>query len=293
VLNYDSPNAIITFLREQNLSVQKKFGQNFLINRVARNMLIDSLELKNGDKVWEIGPGLGAMTKILLERGAEVCAFELDHGFCAVLQEFFGTCAEFSLVEGDILKVIKKIPPDNSCGILLLGNLPYNIAAKLLATMTEHKLFFERMVITVQKEVAERIISQPGTTSYAPISILLSRAYKIKKICTLKGSSFFPIPNVDSIVLQFNLKSNARASPPPDSFYPLLRALFSSRRKNIKNNLEAFVFSNYKIHLAEELLNSCGIKHNERAERLNCDDFERLAKLLDDLLKQSDNFTSV
>ena len=109
LLDYDSPNALKAFLEERNLAMQKKFGQNFLINSRARKSLIDSLDIEEGTTVWEIGPGLGAMTSEILNRGAELTAFEIDHGFSAVLKELFADKTNFKLIEGDVLKTWKTV----------------------------------------------------------------------------------------------------------------------------------------------------------------------------------------
>ena len=104
LVNYDSPRELRAFLEGRGLGMRKKFGQNFLINPVARSRLLDALELSPGDAVWEIGPGLGAMTAGLLERGGRVTAFEIDPAFARILREFFAANTAFRLVEGDVLK---------------------------------------------------------------------------------------------------------------------------------------------------------------------------------------------
>ena len=114
--DYNSPIALKNFMDENNMAMQKKFGQNFLVNADARKKLIDVLDVKPGMKVWEVGPGLGSMTSGLLERGVNLTVFEIDHGFARLLTQFFEEYANsgnFSLVEGDVLKTWPKFAKEN------------------------------------------------------------------------------------------------------------------------------------------------------------------------------------
>jgi 16S rRNA (adenine1518-N6/adenine1519-N6)-dimethyltransferase len=284
LINYDSPAAISAFLEARSLAAQKKFGQNFLINPAARSLLLDALEIAPGDEVYEIGPGLGAMTRGLLERGARVRAFELDRGFCAALEELFGENSRFTLVEGDALRSVQRAAFTVPAGAKLLGNLPYNIAGKLLGSFIERGLFFSKMVITVQRELAARITARRGESDYSSLSVLVSSAYQARPLATLKGESFFPVPRVTSRALCLERLERAAALPPP-AVYALIRALFASRRKTVKNNLAAFLGARFgrasALERAGALLEESGIAPGERAERLLFDDFVRLAHTLE------------
>jgi 16S rRNA (adenine1518-N6/adenine1519-N6)-dimethyltransferase len=268
--------------------MQKKFGQNFLINRNAREKLLDALDLRAGDAVWEVGPGLGAMTAGLIARGAMVTAFEIDRGFLEVLEEFFGGVPGFVLIPGDVLKTW---PQAKRRATYLLGNLPYNIAAALLADFIERNFFFTRMVVTVQKEVARRIIAAPGSGDYSSFSVLCASAYTMTPLPVFKGALFYPPPKVDSQGIRFDIRTDIDPGAYPPSFKPLVRGLFASRRKTVKNNLQNFVSSRIinkekgRKQNAEEIclgvLDSCGVRPNERAENLGLSDFAALAKALD------------
>jgi 16S rRNA (adenine1518-N6/adenine1519-N6)-dimethyltransferase len=268
--------------------MRKHLGQNFLINGDARRKLLDALAIEPGDRVWEIGPGLGAMTAGLLERGAALSAFELDRGFIAALEEFFGGRRGFTLIPGDVLKTwpaawtaLGTGPADAP---LLLGNLPYNIAATLLADFIEKNCFFTRMVVTVQREVARRISAKPGTADYSSLSVLCGSAYTMTPLMVLKGASFYPAPRVDSQGIRFDLRSDIDPAAYPPAFKPLVRGLFASRRKTIKNNLQKYLSARMLAggsqDLALELLEKAGIKPNERAENLGLEEFSALAAAL-------------
>jgi 16S rRNA (adenine1518-N6/adenine1519-N6)-dimethyltransferase len=270
--------------------MQKKFGQHFLINEGARAKLIEALDVGDGDAVWEVGPGLGSMTRLLLDRGAVVTVFEIDRGFIGMLNTIFAQdIAEkrLAIVAGDVLKTWEAARMEEE-PLYLLGNLPYNIAGVLLADFIEKGQFFSRAVVTVQKEVAARIAAPSGDKDYSSLAVLFSHFYEVKKICAMKGTFFYPPPNVDSAALCFYPRPDAAPSVPP-VFFPLVRALFSQRRKTVYNNLFRFVAGNSGLAgfqhddlpaFCERALSRCSIEKNMRAENLRTADFRNLAELL-------------
>jgi 16S rRNA (adenine1518-N6/adenine1519-N6)-dimethyltransferase len=287
MLDYNSSAALKAFLETEGLGMQKKFGQNFLVNPVARQTLADALGASAGDEVWEIGPGLGAMTALLLGKGQKVRAFEIDTGFIRVLKRIFAEEEGFTLVEGDVMKTWQKQPGVSQRTEYLLGNLPYNIAAALLADMIEKGRVFSRMVVTVQKEVALRMAASAGTEDYSSFSVLCASAYKVKPLTVIRPSSFYPQPNVDSMgVLLEKRPAENGFQAYPAVFYPLVRALFASRRKTIKNNLTAFVssrFSQGTKDICEVVLRENKLNGSERAETLEAGVFLSLAKSLESM----------
>ena len=282
-LNYNSATALRAFLDENGLGMRKKFGQNFLVNPGVRQALADALKAESGEAVWEIGPGLGAMTDLLLEKGLFVRAFEIDPGFIRLLKQLFADNANFTLIEGDVLKTWQNETP----APYLLGNLPYNIAATLLAGFVEKGLFFKRIVVTVQREVAMRMAASPGSSDYSSFSVLCASAYRVKPLMQIKSASFYPKPNVDSQGVLLELPGDVPENR-PSCFYPLVRGLFSARRKTIKNNLTAFLAMAGKCpgsatDAAGDLLEKSGIDGGLRAENLTLDDFLALAKTAGDM----------
>jgi 16S rRNA (adenine1518-N6/adenine1519-N6)-dimethyltransferase len=276
-LNYNSAAELRAFLDRNGLGMRKKFGQNFLINPAVREALVRALEAEAGDAVWEIGPGLGAMTSLLLEQGLAVRAFEVDPGFTRALKEIFAGNAGFALVEGDVLKTWTAEPP----APYLLGNLPYNIAATLLAGFIEQRRFFKRIVVTVQREVALRMAAVPGCADYSSFSVVCASAYHVKPLMIIKSASFYPRPNVDSQAVLLEPRKDATRILPA-CFYPLVRRLFSSRRKTIKNNLSGF-FNTGQGAMALEALEKCALDGNKRAEDLTIEEFTALAKTIEDM----------
>jgi len=279
--NYNSAAELRAFLDERGLGMRKKFGQNFLINPAIRQAIAGALQAQAGESVWEIGAGLGAMTGLLLDKGLCVRAFEIDPGFISLLKEFFSANGCFTLIEGDVLKTWHAQPP----APYLLGNLPYNIAATLLADLIVNRRFFRRMVVTVQREVAARMTAAVGTRGYSSFSVLCASAYRVKPLMAINSSSFYPRPNVDSQAVLLELRGDAGECQLPSCFHPLLRGLFSSRRKTIKNNLAVFLASRGKRSesMLAAIMAESGLDGGKRAETLAFEDFVTLAEIIENM----------
>lgn len=276
--DYNSPAELKQVLDINGFSMQKKFGQNFLINSEARKKLIDTLQVDESTSVWEVGPGLGAMTSEILERNARLTVFEIDRGFASLISNYFEDFAKkdkFFLVEGDVLKTWKTHLEKTKIPDRFFGNLPYNIAATIIADTIENNVRFERCVFTVQKEVAQRMTAKPGQSDYSSFSVLCQWAYDLQNVIDLSGGNFWPKPNVDSRAVLFTKKTDFLSCENPSLFIKMQRALFSSRRKTVRNNLSQFLKNN---ELAVECLNLADIDIMKRAEVLT---IEQLLKLSD------------
>ena len=281
--DYNAPSALVAVLDEHGFGMQKKFGQNFLINAHIRQELVSALGLSAGDAVWEVGPGLGSMTSLLLESGADLTVFEIDRGFVQLLTSYFGSYHSFHLIEGDVLKTWKA-EYQRHTPKAFFGNLPYNIAAKLIAATIEAECFFDCMVITVQKEVGLRMTAVPGSADYSSFSVLCQWAYDVEPIRDIAPAAFWPKPNVESRALRFTKKESPQPVRDAHLFLSLVRGLFSSRRKTVKNNLSTILAARGKKTLpAESLLKAAGIDPAARAESLTVYDFIRLSDTLCDV----------
>lgn len=292
--DYNSANDIKEFLDSNGMAMQKKFGQNFLINENARKKIIDSLDVNENTFVWEVGPGLGCMTDEILSRKANLTVFEIDKGFANCVRQFFEPYAKenkFSLIEGDVLKTWKKelasFSQKNNKSVpdRFFGNLPYNIAATLIADTIENNVRFDKCVFTIQKEVAKRMNASPGSEDYSSFSVLCTWAYDITNIIDLSGANFWPKPNVDSRSVLFTKKESFPNCENPKLFCKMQRALFSSRRKTVKNNLTNFLSSSEK---AEHSLNVAKIDSKLRAEVLSIEQMLYLSDIINkDFIKNS------
>jgi 16S rRNA (adenine1518-N6/adenine1519-N6)-dimethyltransferase len=282
--DYDSPLILKAFLETRGMAMQKKFGQNFLVNSTSRTRLIDALDIEKGSTVWEIGPGLGSMTSDILGRGAELVAFEIDRGFCGLLRDFFAEKQNFTLVEGDVLKSWKNALAVKGVPSRLFGNLPYNIAAAIIGDMIGEGIRFDVIVITVQKEVALRMAAKPGTEDYSSFSVLCQWAYDVKPVMDLAPGSFWPRPNVTSRAVKMVKKPDWPACESPELFMLILRALFSSRRKTVKNNFAAWLALSGRLaagqspdEAAVRILGEAGIDPGIRSEMMGLDAFLTLS----------------
>lgn len=282
--DYNSPSQLKAILEANGFSMQKKFGQNFLINQQAREKLIDALEIEKRTTVWEVGPGLGSMTSGILEQGAILTAFEIDRGFASLIEHFFDKYKQqgtFNLVCGDVLKTwYNQTEKGTKLPQRFFGNLPYNIAATLIADTIEKNIRFDRCVFTVQKEVAQRMCAKSGSNDYSSFSVLCTWAYDVKPLMDLSGSNFWPKPNVDSRAVLFIKKAAFPECTNPAFFVKLERSLFSSRRKNVRNNLQGFLQNN---ELVQESLLKANIDPSLRAEVLTLEQMLKLSDVICEL----------
>ena len=284
--DYNSPIALKNFMDEKNMAMQKKFGQNFLVNADARKKLIDVLDVKPGMKVWEVGPGLGSMTSGLLERGVNLTVFEIDHGFARLLTQFFEEYANsgnFSLVEGDVLKTWPKFAKENDIPERFFGNLPYNVAATIIADTITKGFRFDKAVFTIQKEVGQRMNAKPGTEDYSSFSVLCQWAYDVKSVMDLAGGNFWPVPNVASRAVLMTKKEDFPKCENPELFRKMVRQIFALRRKTLRNNLSRFV----KAEICDEALKIAGIEPSIRAENLSVEYFLKMSDAINSVIEKT------
>ena len=278
-LNYDSPKEIERVLNERGLAMSKKFGQNFLISPEGRKRLIDLMELESGMKVWEIGPGLGAITHMLIQKKVDLTSFEIDHGFASLLTEVaFNDEENFNLIEGDALKTLFKkrlLPlPDR-----IVGNLPYNVGSVMIGKLIENSYLPPLMVFTLQREVVDRMTSKPGEDDYSSFSVLTQIDYENKLSLKLPKGCFWPQPNVESAVVVMKKRETPLvAEELRPIFIPLIRDLFQQRRKTVRNNLNSSEYGNMGKEKVEEIISCAGLSGSERAEALSWEDLVRLAE---------------
>ncbi len=251
---------------------KKSLGQNFLKSEKALNQIIESGELAFGDKVLEIGPGLGALTTKLLESGAKVIGVEKDDELYKELQTTFKIQIEkggLELVHGDILE----FTPGKD-GYKLIANIPYNITGAILEKFLSASNQPELMVILVQKEVAERIVAKEGKESILSISVKVYGEPRF--IDTVKAGSFVPAPSVDSAILaiygiskQF-FKENGVSE---EHFFNVLRSGFASKRKKLSSNLGR-VFDKAKVL---KIFTELELDENTRAEDVDLEGWKSLS----------------
>lgn len=278
MIPHNSPKSIAAFLAGRGLALKKRFGQNFLIDAGLRRKILTLLGPRQGIKLWEIGPGLGSMTLPILEAGARVRAFEIDRGFIAILREEFAGYENFFLTEGDALAawpVFREEEPET-----IFGNLPYRSAAALIADFLEKDFTASRWVFMVQKEVALRMAAQPGTKDYSSFSLLTQTFMDVHLRFDVPPAAFYPRPGVVSTVVELFPRKDSPALAERSLFTEVLRALFSSRRKTLKNNLIPWAAGRgIDPAGACRLLESSGLNASARGENLSPEDVARLSNL--------------
>ncbi len=266
-------------LRESDFKPRKRLGQNFLIHERVLEAILDLLALKTKDSVLEIGPGLGFLTRHLVERAGGVWAVEVDPFLIQRLQgSDLAANRKFHLVGGDILKVpLAEILPTGKMKVV--GNLPYSISTPALFRVLELREHFSSMVLMVQKEVADRITGGPGTKAYGTLSVWCQIHGQVIDKVQVSPEAFFPRPKVRSTVLKMELYPQPRlAREEMPVLRGLVRAAFGQRRKTLANVMSTWLDSDRDI--VEEFLRSQGIDPQRRGETLSVDNFIDLTRSL-------------
>lgn len=272
--NIASREVTTHILKAFGLRMSKKLGQNFLIDSHIVQGIVDAAEINAGDKVLEIGPGIGTLTQGLAEAGASVTAVELDKKLPAVLKETLKGYDNVKIVPGDILKVnIKEIMGEGEFKVA--ANLPYYITTPILMTLLERHLPITNMVTMVQKEVAERMIAEPDSKAYGALSVAVQYYTEPRIVLDVPPRSFIPAPEVDSVVIACKVrKTPAVAVTDEKMFFRVVKAAFGQRRKTLANALKGGGFPKEKISPAMEQAN---IELNRRGETLSLTEFASLA----------------
>jgi len=277
-LNYDSPKEIKSVIEGLGIRLKKRWGQNFLVNRGARRKILSLLDPQINDLVWEIGPGLGSLTHELLPQSGKLLCFELDRALLAYLQKTFAANENFILIPGDVLKTWKNTIDKYGMPERVVGNLPYSSASAIIASLVENNCLPSRMIFTVQKELAQRMTAPVGNKNYSSFSILCQFAFSIYSRGDLKPGSFFPVPEVTSTIIELQPRKDLSLPKDRRLFLTLLKSLFVSRRKTIRNNLlSGWAATRYGEEIALKALELSRIDPGIRGEELPVEAFIRLA----------------
>ena len=256
-------------MKKNNLKPKKFFGQNFLSDSQLIEELIEEMNIKDEDRLLEIGPGTGAMTNLLLEKCGSLTAIEIDKNLTRFLEKVFGDKKNFNLIEKDILQYDpKELGRVNK----LIGNIPYNISTPIIEWIIDNKSSFDEVFLMLQKEFGERCFAQPNSKSYGRLSIFVQCFFDVTAIREVDKSFFNPPPKVQSIFLKFTPKvlDISSNSVLMNNLSILTREAFSKRRKLISNSLKSF--------FSEQDLVELGIETKSRPENLSVETYLKLAK---------------
>lgn len=264
-------------LNTYNLRAKKNFGQNFLVDasvtsRIASNIREDSV-------VIEVGPGIGSLTEELARHAQHVRSYEIDERLLPVLED---TLSEYDNVEiilqdfmeADIDTDLKPLV-DKYKHIEMAANLPYYITTPVLFKVFESSIPFEKIVVMIQKEVADRFSATPGTKDYGALSVESQYLYDVKKLFNVPRTAFNPAPNVDSAVISFTMHERNSEVDNEEEFFNLVKGCFKQRRKTLYNNLREYYDSSDK---AKSVLTNANIPLETRAEMLDLNEYVRLYK---------------
>jgi 16S rRNA (adenine1518-N6/adenine1519-N6)-dimethyltransferase len=278
-MNYDSPREIIATLREQSIGPKKRWGQNFLIDGNVRRAIAALAQRGSAELLWEVGPGLGALTQLLLG-GGPVVAFEIDWGIIRYLeQNFAGT--GLTVIAGDAVETIPRLiestgPPD-----VVVGNLPYSSASAILSVLIESPSPPRRIVATVQKEMADRLVAPVGNKQYSAFTVAVRAIFEVKRAFDIRPACFYPAPEVVSTVVTLTRREQNLGASDPGLFRAVKDALFAGRRKTVLNNLRSRTDLGVTgAQNARELLLRADIDPDVRAEQLEIEGFVRLSNEL-------------
>ncbi len=251
---------------------RKRFGQHFLHDRNIIDRILRAIDPQAGDNMLEIGPGQGALTYPLLQRCDRLTAIELDRDLVPILEQRAPAFGQLEVINADILEFeLSSIA--NTRKFRLVGNLPYNISTPLMFHLLESADLIEDMHFMVQKEVAQRIVAEPGDSSYGRLSVMLQCRCRCQHLFDVAPTCFRPPPKVDSAVIRLlPLARPKYAIGDAESFARIVQSAFSQRRKTISNSLKSL--------LDRETIIACGIDPGLRAENLEIADFAKLSRAL-------------
>lgn len=265
-----SPSRVRELLGRHGLSPDRSFGQNFLVDASVLDAIIAAAELDGDETVVEFGPGLGALTVALAGSAGKVRAVELDERLLPVLAETTAGHANVTVVHQDALRFdYASLEPDS----MLVANLPYNVATPLIRNSLESDRI-SRLVVMVQKEVADRLRADVGDSGYSALSLFTAHYADVRLVRHVQPGSFLPPPKVTSSVVRLDRRPGVQADP---GLFRLIRSAFAHRRKTLRKNL---IMSGYPEGTVLSALDTLQLDHLVRAEQVSPDGFRRLAAAL-------------
>lgn len=256
---------------------KKSLGQNFLKDDNVLNKIVNTISLQPEDLVIEIGPGQGALTKKLVQKNVNLVCYEVDERTKPYLDKLCNSKTKIifnDFMKADIKEDIGNIKYNN---LYIIANLPYYITTPIIKKIILDKLPVKSMILMMQKEVAERFSSNINSKEYGSITLYLNYYFKINKLFDVSRNSFDPIPNVDSSVVEFDVKTNKVLVENEELFFNIINDAFRQKRKNLKNNLK-----NYDLEKIATVLKNHGLNLQNRAENLSINVFADIANSLNE-----------
>ena len=284
-----NPQNTIEVLQKYNFVFQKKFGQNFLIDTHVLDKIIGSAEITKDDVVREIGPGIGTMTQYLACAAKKVIAVEIDKALIPILEDTLSEYENVRVINHDVLKVdIAKLAEEENGGkpIKDVANLPYYITTPIIMGLFESHVPVDSITVMVQKEVADRMQTGPGSKDYGALSLAVQYYAEPKIVANVPPNCFMPRPKVGSAVIRLTRHQNPPVTTLDDKLmFRLIRASFNQRRKTLSNSLKNSQELPYSKEEVETAITECGLPLNIRGEALTLEQFARLSDAFSKLNK--------
>ena len=267
-------------LNKYNIRANKRYGQNFLIDDDILNGIVNVANISKEDLVIEIGPGLGNLTKYLLESAGYVIAVEIDKKMIEILNDRFSKYENFLLLNEDILKVnideiIKKIEKESGIkykNIKVVANLPYYVTTPIIFKLLQDENKINEITIMVQKEVADRMVANVKSKDYGILTLMVKYLADADIKLEVKNTCFIPAPNVTSSVIKL-IKDKKYTVSNEKMLFDLIHSSFAQRRKKMINSLVATKFMNFDKNFIENIFKECNIDFNTRAEELSIEKY--------------------
>lgn len=282
--NYQNTQAVIA---KHNFSIQKKYGQNFLIDEHVLGKIINAAELNEDDYVIEIGPGIGTMTQRMAPLCKHVTAIEIDKELIPILSETLSEHDNVDVINEDVLKVdLKKLIDERNDGkaVKVVANLPYYITTPIIMALLEEKIPIKTITVMVQKEVADRMMVGPGTKDYGALSLAVQYYAQPYIVANVPQNCFIPRPNVASAVIRLTCHDKAPVTVKDENLmFKLIRASFNQRRKTLVNGIANFSELSFSKEQVASALTQIGLTENVRGETLGLEKFAELADRLSEM----------
>ena len=276
-----NPKNTIEILNKYKFVFQKKFGQNFLIDEHVLSKIIRSAEITEDDFVVEIGPGIGTLTQYLAASAREVAAIEIDDALIPILEDTLSAYDNVTVIHEDVLKVdLCKLAEEKNGGkpIKVVANLPYYITTPIIMGLFENHVPVESITIMVQKEVADRMKTGPGSKDYGALSLAVQYYAKPELVANVPPNCFMPRPRVGSAVIRLTRHTEAPVEAEDEKLmFQMIRASFNQRRKTLVNGLGNAPELHIPKEMTTEVLDEMGLSASVRGEALTLAQFAELS----------------
>lgn len=282
-----TPSATKEIINKYSFAFQKKFGQNFLIDSNVLESIIRGAEITKDDFVLEIGPGIGTMTQYLCEAARQVVAVEIDKMLIPILEDTLSEYDNVEVINQDVLKVdIKSLAEEKNNGkpIKVVANLPYYITTPIIMGLFESGVPIDSITIMVQKEVADRMQTGPGSKDYGALSLAVQYYATAKVILNVSAKCFMPRPNVDSAVIKLTRHKEPTVNVADEKLmFKIIRASFNQRRKTLVNGLKNSPELSFSKEQIVKAIEKIGKPETIRGEALTLEEFAELANAFTEL----------